>query len=250
MDALLPPDLGMLAAAILLALSFVTSLISAAFGIGGGVVMIAVLGSLLPPLALIPIHAVVQAGSCVGRAALMFRSIHWVVVPPFVIGALVGASIGGLTVVNLSPGVVQLSVGLFIIWSIFFKPPSVLRRSAGLIGVVSTFLTMFFGATGPFVISYIKGLGLDRMYQVGTHAALMSFQHVAKTLVFAVLGFAFGPWIWLIAGLILTGLLGTIVGQQVLNRTTDARFAKVLNVILFVLAARLIYAGATSLWTV
>lgn len=249
MTAFLPPDLGTTVAVFLLVISFVTSLISAAFGIGGGVVMIAILGSLLPPVALIPIHAVLQAGSCIGRAMVMFRGIHWTVVPAFGIGAAVGASVGGLTVLNLSPGVVQLCVGLFIMWSIFFKPPAVLRRSAWLIGGISTFLTMFFGATGPFVIAYIKGLGLDRMSQVGTHATLMSFQHVLKTLVFGVLGFAFGPWIWLIAGLILTGLLGTIVGQQVLNRTTDARFAKVLNAILFVLALRLIYAGLSKIWT-
>ncbi len=248
MAALLPPDFGALVAVFLLAISFFTSLISAAFGIGGGVVMIAILGSLLPPVALIPIHAVVQAGSCIGRASILFRNIHWSVLPVFLIGAVVGASVGGLTVVNLSPGVVQLCVGVFILWSIFFKPPAVVRQSGWLIGGVSSFLTMFFGATGPFVIAYIKGLGLDRMQQVATHATLMSFQHVLKTLVFGVLGFAFGPWIWLIAGLILTGLLGTIVGRQVLNRTTDARFAKVLNAILFVLALRLIFAGLSRLW--
>jgi len=248
MLALLPPDLATASAVFLLLMSFITSFISAAFGIGGGVVMIAIMGSLLPATALIPIHAVVQSGSCFGRAMVMGRSIQWTVLPAFLIGTVVGASVGGLTVVNLSPGFVQLGIGLFIMWSIFFKPPAILGRSGALIGGISSFLTMFFGATGPFVIAYVKGLGLDRMQQVGTHATLMFFQHVLKTLVFGVLGFAFAPWIGLISSLILTGLLGTIVGRSVLTHTTDARFAKILNGILFVLALRLIYVGLSRLW--
>jgi uncharacterized membrane protein YfcA len=49
------------------------------------------------------------------------------------------------------------------------------------------------------------------------------------------------------AVMIVTGLLGTLAGRQVLKRMNDAVFGKVLNGILLVLAARLIWQGFTSL---
>jgi uncharacterized membrane protein YfcA len=152
-----------------------------------------------------------------------------------------------MTVVNLPPAMVQLGVGLFIFWSIFATPPRAFHRSTWFIGLVSSFLTMFFGASGPFVIAYVKSLSLGRMEQVGTHATFMTIQHVLKTLIFGFLGFSFGPWLGLITGLILTGLIGTIVGRSILVRTTENRFSKWLNVILFLLALRMTYSGIRTI---
>ncbi len=60
---LLPPDLGAPALALLLGVSFAGGVISAAAGIGGGLLMLAVLASVVPPAAVIPIHGVVQIGA-------------------------------------------------------------------------------------------------------------------------------------------------------------------------------------------
>ena len=70
-----------------------------------------------------------------------------------------------------------------------------MRNSAGITGVFSSFLTMFFGGTGPFVATFVKAQGLDRMGHVATHAALMTIQHALKIVVFGFLGFAFAQWI-------------------------------------------------------
>jgi hypothetical protein len=43
-----------------------------AFGIGGGAALLAVMASLVPPAALIPVHGVVQVGSNLGRALTTF----------------------------------------------------------------------------------------------------------------------------------------------------------------------------------
>lgn len=229
-----------------MAVSFLASLITAAFGIGGGVVMIAVLASLVPPAALIPVHAVVQVGSNAGRALIMRAHIDWPVWSVFLIGTVVGIAIGGVIVVDLPPAVIQIGVGLFILWTIFFKPPGFLRHSAWLAGGVSSILTMFFGATGPFVSAYLKTRGYDRMRQVAMQGACMTVQHLLKVVAFGVLGFAFGPYVVLIAGLIAFGFLGTIIGRRVLMKIDEARFKFALNAILVVLSLRLIWAGAVS----
>ena len=152
LETLLPPEIGAIAAAALMVISFLASLITAAFGIGGGVVMIAVLASLLPPAALIPVHAVVQVGSNAGRALIMRAHIDWPVWCVFLVGTVVGVALGGVVVIDLPPAIIQIGIGLFILWTIFLKPPAFLRHSAWLAGGVSSVLTMFFGATGPVCV--------------------------------------------------------------------------------------------------
>lgn len=242
----LPPDLSAAVTLALVATSFCTSFITAAFGIGGGVVLIGILAALIPPAALIPVHGVIQLGSNIGRAAVLRRHAAWALLPPFLLGSLVGAVLGGSVVVSLPPAAVQTGVGLFIAWSVFFRPPAFMRRFAWATGAISSFLTMFFGATGPFVMSYLKTLDLERHGLVGTHATFMTFQHLLKSLVFGALGFAFAPWLPFIAAMIAAGFLGTLTGRAVLTRIDERRFTLILNAILLVLAARLVWAGLTG----
>jgi uncharacterized membrane protein YfcA len=229
-EAGLDAGLGWLVAGGLIAASFGTSFITAAFGIGGGGVLLAILASLVPPAA-------------AGRAAVMFRHRDQGVLLPFAAGALAGVALGGSVVVRLPPDTLRIGVGLFILWSVLATPPGFMRRSAVIAGGVSSFLTMFFGGTGPFVAAYVKTMGFTRMTHVATHALLMTVQHLLKTVVFGFLGFAFSAWLPLIAAMIASGFLGTLAGKQVLARIDEKRFKFVLNAILIILALRLIWAG-------
>ena len=75
---LLHAGLGWPLALTLLAVSTAGSFITAAFGIGGGAVMLATMALILPAPALIPVHGVVQLGSNVGRL--------WLMRPPILLG--------------------------------------------------------------------------------------------------------------------------------------------------------------------
>ncbi|NNU81085.1 sulfite exporter TauE/SafE family protein [Halovulum dunhuangense] len=240
--------LGWPIATALIALSFVTSFITAAFGIGGGIIMLATLASLLPGPAIIPVHGLVQLGANGGRAVMLFRHLYKPVLVPFIVGTGIGVALAGSVVVNLPAAWIQIGVGGFILWSVFSTPPGFLRRSAGLAGFVSSALSMFFGGTGPFVAAFLKAQGLGRMAQVATHSTLMSTQHLLKTVTFAILGFAFSQWVGLVALLVVIGFLGTLAGGKVLARIDERRFRLVLSGILILLALRLIYAGASQLY--
>ena len=240
--------LGWPTASALLAVSFASSFITIAFGIGGGAVMLAVLATLLPAAAIVPVHGLVQLGSNAGRAAIMTRYMRFDLLGPFAIGALIGIVLGGSLVVQLEAGWIQIGVGLFILWSVIAKPPAFLKRSGVITGMFSSFLTMFFGGTGPFVATYVKAQDLDRHAHVATHAMFMTLQHLLKTVAFGILGFAFSIWAGLIILLIVAGVLGTLAGRVMLAKIDDRRFRIVLNVILTLLAARLIYAGAVDIF--
>lgn len=233
--------------ALLLATSLFSSFVTASLGIGGGVLLLAVMASLLPPAALIPVHGVIQFGSNAGRAAILWRHVHWPPFAAFTTGTVVGIALGGVLAVDLPPPVIRIGVGLFVIWSVFATPPAGFGRLAALNGGIASFLTMFFGATGPFVATYVKALTLPRQAHVATHAVLMTLQHGAKIVAFGVLGFAFAPWAGFVFAMILSGLAGTLLGRRVLLRMTDTGFKRALDIVLVLLSLRLIWTGARAL---
>lgn len=231
----------------LIAASFVASFITVSMGIGGGVLLLAVMASLLPAAALIPVHGVIQIGSNFIRAGVLARHIHWPPVAIFALGSLIGVIVGGALVVDLPSSVIQIGVGIFVIWSVLARPPKWLSDFPLITGGISSFLTMFFGATGVFVANFTKSLKLERRSHVATHAVFMSLQHALKVVVFGVLGFAFAPWIGFVIAMILGGFLGTMVGRLVLIRMGDVMFKRALNVVLMLISVQLIWAGIQAL---
>ncbi|HSM19617.1 MAG TPA: sulfite exporter TauE/SafE family protein, partial [Hyphomicrobiales bacterium] len=76
----------------------------------------------------------------------------------------------------------------------------------------------------------------------------MSMQHAIKIAVFGLLGFAFAPYLPLIVAMLVSGLIGTVLGKQVLTRFGGSYFEIGLNVVLTLAALRLIWSGAARLF--
>lgn len=245
---LVPADVGPTATAALIALSAATSFITAAAGIGGGIVLIAVMAVLMPAQALIPIHGIVQIGSNAGRAAIMIRGVEWKILAPFVVGSLIGAAIGGLTAVQLPPAVLNIGLACFILYAVWAPAVTAPGRFKVIAtGVFSSFLTMFFGATGSFVSAMVKSMRLGRLEHVATHSTCMVAQHAIKVVAFGLLGFNYAPYAGLIVAMVVSGFLGTVIGKHVLVKMNDQTFHRVLAVLLSILALRLFYEGVSLL---
>jgi len=242
-----PADLSLWAAAGLVALSFFTSMLTAGAGIGGGVILLSVMASLLPAIAVIPVHGVVQLGSNAGRGFLLREHLNKQVCGYFIAGAVIGALIGGKLYLNLPGTVLQAVLGVFILAITWLPKPHqhvIADRAYALVGLVSTFLTMFLGGTGPFVAAFLPPAHFGRQQTVATHAACMVVQHGFKVLAFGVLGFAFAPWLALLGAMIGAGFIGTISGRAVLMKLPEKVFAIVFKTILTLLALRLLYHAA------
>ncbi|MEZ5933420.1 MAG: sulfite exporter TauE/SafE family protein [Alphaproteobacteria bacterium] len=242
-----PDGMALWSGMTLIMASGVTSFIAGAFGLGGGIVLLAIMGSLLPVVVMIPVHGVVQLGSNAGRMLMMLKEINTSIILPFILGSLIGAFAGSVVVVHMPPELLQIGLGLFVLWSIWGRPPALHsgRSAMAATGLVSTFLTMFFGATGVFVASVIKTFRFDRLTFVATHATCMTFQHGIKVIAFGLLGFAYGEYLPLMLLMIATGFLGTLAGRSVLKRTADERFQLILNGLLTIMALRLLWQGVS-----
>ena len=246
-NAFVPADMSQLAFFLLILASLVTSFMTAAFGIGGGVVLIVVMALLVPPVALIPVHGIIQLGSNGGRVAIMAKDVVWRPMIPFVIGALIGAIAGGLVAVQLPIWLVQLGLGIFILIVVFIKMPPIQKKYVFAGGIISSFLTMFFGATGNFIAAMVKTMKLDPLPHVATHSMMMTFQHLIKVIVFGFIGFHFAPYWPLIFVMLISGFIGTVIGRQFLIKAGQHYFKPILNTILALAALRLIYAGFTGM---
>ncbi len=247
--ALLPDGLSLLSASILVGSAFFTAALTAAFGIGGGVALLAIMASIVPVAVLIPVHGVVQMGANTGRALVQIRQVVWPLLGIFTVGAIIGALVGGQLVVTLPEALLKTFVGLFVLFTLWGpKVHGEGRGPFGLFagGVFATVLTMFVGATGPFVAALLAPRLEDRRHYAGTHAAAMVMQHGLKVVAFGFLGFAFGAWVPVMVAMVAFGFLGTLVGTKLLHSLPEVTFRKAFKMVLTLLALQLI---ASAAWT-
>jgi uncharacterized membrane protein YfcA len=242
--ALFPEGLSPVVVAVLIATAGITSLLTAATGAGGGVLLIAILAQVLPPSVIIPVHGVVQLGSNFGRAAMSWRHIDWRIVGPFLPGSLLGAIAGSLVLVRLPPRATYLTIAGFILllsWGPSLPRAALGAMGATLTGALTTFLTLFAGATGPLVAAFVRQVHSDRFKTVATFAAAMTVQHSLKVVVFQRAGVDLHEWIPLVAVMLGTGAIGTWIGLRLLERMKDSQFHRIFDIALTLLAVRLIW---------
>lgn len=128
---LLPTDIAPATAAILVGASFFTSAITAAFGIGGGLALLAIMGGVLPAASLIPVHGIVQLGSNAGRALVFRDAARADFLIPFLIGAAPGAAAGALAAGSLPDWALKLILAGFVLLLVWGpKPPATAGRGA------------------------------------------------------------------------------------------------------------------------
>jgi uncharacterized membrane protein YfcA len=236
---------------ILCGVSFLGSLIAGALGLGGGVLVLATMANLLPPTVLIPIHGVVQLGSNMSRAVLSWRQTAFPIVVPFVVGSILGAALGAQFVVALPKYLLQVIIAAFILastWAPNLQSTSTSRVKFFFVGVLTTIVTMFVGGTGVLVGAFVAPACPERHQFVSTHAVVMSIQHGLKIIAFALLGFAFGPYIPLLIGLVSFSFIGSYAGKLALNRLPERVFRVALKTILTVLSLQLLYTALRQIF--
>ncbi len=247
--ALLPESLTPSVAIGLMLASVVTSMITASLGAGGGLLLLVLMALWVPPAAIIPVHGMIQLGSNAGRATLTWRHTDWKAMGAFFPGVLIGAGLGAWLLVDLPEHLWQLTIAVFVLYLCWgpalpkgaFGPAGILLASA-----VTTFASLFVGATGPLVAAFIKQMHVDRFKTVATFATAMCFQHAPKAVVFGIAGFVFHEWLVFIGAMIAFGFAGTWIGLHLLKNLQNRHFHRIFNILLTVLALRLLWQASQS----
>ena len=243
----LPAEISNLTAILMIAVSMLCSFISAAAGIGGGLMMLAFLSALLPPMYLIPIHGIIQFGSNFFRATLSFKQISKQAVIPFALGCLIGSTTGGFIFTNLPTNYLKFGIAFFILWSVFGTVPAIKSKLLFPIGFLVSLISMLFGASGFIMVAVVKSMKLPPVNHVATHGAMMTFQHLIKCIVFGIFGFSFASYAPLVLAMIISGFFGTLIGKKFLISKGQYYFKTVLNLFLIFAAILLLVSAIQSM---
>lgn len=209
--------------------------------------MLALMALVLPPAILIPVHTVVQLGVGSTRVVLLHRFILWPTMLPFLLGSAVGAAIGAPIFVSLPGAVLQAIIGGFILLVAWMPAVGRVGPEKGrfaLLGLLATFLAMFVSSTGSLIAPFVASISPDRRKYAATTSALMAMSHIIKLITFALMGFAIGAYLPLMAAMVVTAALGNWVGKRLLVRLPEHVFRIILKTLLTALALRLLWVAA------
>lgn len=216
-----------------------------------GAVTFASMATILPPFAVVPIHAVVESTSAIARTAILRKYVNWQFVMFFAAGGLAGflAGIPAFSLALISEDSLRVILGctiLVVVWaplSLFVTHQGVSWSFFG--GLVTSFLTLFIGATSPLVTAIVHQRNPDHREMLGTSAACMAFQHGGKILIFGLIGFSFSRYGPLIILLLLASVLGTWIGRRVLINVSQDITRPLFRLVVTGLAVHLVWQGMT-----
>ena len=229
--------------------SFITTFIGVVTGTAGGLVLLAIMAFVFPPAILIPVHTVVQLGAGATRTAMMWRYVVRGTLLPFLAGSVIGAAIGAQIFVTLTSATLYGLLGGFILVLAWLPKLARLGPQRGrfvFVGFGATFLGVFVSATGTLLAPFVASAVPDRRNHAATMSSLMSIVHVTKLIAFAWVGIAIGAYTPLMVAMIATAALGNWVGAVTLDYMPERAFRLLFQVVLTVLAVRLLWLAAVE----
>ena len=233
---------------LLVLFALVTSTLTAITGIGGGMMLIAIMPGFLPAAAIVPVHGAVQLCANSSRALFGWRDLHWQFVLAFVVGGIVGGLLATVVRQEINLEYTPLLIAAYILYSVWgprLSLPIPPRGEFVTIGLVQTALSMMVGATGPMGSAALLRQGLRRDALVVSGALMTTFAHLIKMVLFAVLGFAFVNYWEIIVGMSVAVIAGAFIGTRLRHRIPEVSFSIMLKWLLTLLALRMIYLTLT-----
>ena len=229
---------------LLILIAGATSALTAVTGIGGGMMLIAIMPGFLPAAAIVPVHALVQLFSNASRAMFGWRFLRWEFTLAFVAGSIIGGGIAASITREINLEYTPLFIAAYILFVVWGPPLKFKKPPPGefvLIGAIQTGLSLVVGATGPMSQAALMARDLKRDALVVSGALMTSFTHLTKVLIFALLGFSFASYWQLILGMSVAVTLGALLGTRIRYRVPEATFRKILKWALTLLALRMVY---------
>ncbi len=230
-----------------------TSFISGILGMGGGVILMALLSFILPIKTAMIIHGVTQLSSNAFRTYIHRKDIKSGIIVPYIIGALICLVVFQAIRFIPSKALVLFLLGVFPLISFIPKFVGVLDiqkkgRSlfCGAIVAISQFLA---GASGGVLDIFFINSKLNRFEIISTKALTQSFAHLIKLIYYlSIMNFAsdLKMFHWSLYPMIIgTAYLGTWSAKFILHKLPDTHFRRYSKGVLVLLGIVLIYKSFT-----
>lgn len=238
--------------AIILVSVFLTAVLSGILGMAGGMILMAVLVSVLSVSAAMMIHGAVQGMSNGSRAWFLREHIQWRVLPPYVLGAAI--ALGGFTALTLVPdaGVVLILVGAMPFLARLTPRLGAMDMNhpptAVVCGVVVTAAQLLAGASGPLLDMFYLNSTLTRHQVVASKAITQTLGHVLKLIYYGlIIGAVEHVPVWLYVVAMALAVAGARVGTRLLDHLPEHHFRRISGWVILGIAAVCVLQGVRAL---
>lgn len=227
-------------------LSTGTAVISAATGMGGGVIFLVGLNVFMPLDKVIPIHGLIQLKNNVMRVWVLRSFLKKELCAPFLIGCVIGVSLVAYFASLITSKLVPFIIIFILVNYSILKPkkmPELKLNSFGfgIIGVFTGFLGILIGAVDPILSPFFVREDFIRQEVIANKSFFQSLVHLSKIPVFLSFGFNYIEHWQLILILFIGGIIGTALGIRLLNYITQETFKIIFKSILFLVGIKLAY---------
>jgi uncharacterized membrane protein YfcA len=226
------------------ALSFVTSVLTSIFSLGGGLIMLVALAQSFSPGTLIPLHGAIQLSNNLSRTFVYKEFFEWGLIQNILIATTFGA-LGGILLFGAIPEqiLIWLIAGtiLFLTWAPLDNFILSVMRNDWFCGFISGLAGIFIGANGPLVTAYMRTKNLSPEFLVANHGAVMIYQHSIKIILFMYFfSFSLKEYLFFILILAVAGYAGAVLGKRLITSISYESFNIALKLLLSLLALILV----------
>ena len=231
---------------VLTLLSFFTAIMTSIAGAGGGTVLLASMLQFMNPSEAIPVHGVIQLSSNIARIWLLRKFVKWTIILKFSLLIPLGVYIGLEIFRNVDADDIKNLIGLFIIIALVLQNLKSIRKITissnwyYLMGFLTGILNILVGVIAPLLAVIIKHSLNEKKSIVGTLGYFGFVGNFTKIVGFSLIGFTFIEYIDTFLLMIPATLLGSRIGQYLLDKISNKFFFYIFQVILIALALRLL----------
>lgn len=231
---------------ILIVFSFFTAALSAATGMGGGVLLFTLMTLYFPVQVIIPIHGVIQFFNNFLTLNLLRNHLKKSLMIPFLIGSVPGIIAAAFIVDKIiKTSTPQILILCLIVYSLFRPkrlPDLELQHKNFIwVGFATGFLGIIAGAIDPVLAPFFVRKDLSKEEVIANKAAMQAIVHFSKIPVFLSLGFDYVPFLTFCLITNVACFFGTRFGILMLQRMSETVFLRVFKVALGLTGLRMLY---------
>ena len=227
-------------------LSFFTAMMTSIAGAGGGTVLLAAMLQFMNPSEAIPVHGVIQFTSNIARTWLLRKFVKWGIIFKFSLMIPLGVYIGLEIFQSFDAEDIKKLIGLFIIIALilqntkFIKNLIISSNWYYIVGLFTGILNILVGVIAPLLAVIVKQSINEKKSIVGTLGYFGLVGNFTKIIGFSLIGFSFLEYLDTFLLMIPATLLGSRIGQYLLDKISNKLFFYIFQIILIFLALRLL----------
>ena len=228
-------------------LGFFASIISAVFGFGTALVVLALGSHILPVKETIALATVLFCATTISKSILFTKHIDWKVVGIMSLASLPFAYVGALLLIHVPAELLKRLVGLMVLiyvaMAYYQLFPKIKIGMPGLIiGSASYgFLSGLLGSGNLIKAILFREMKITKEAFVGAMAATSVLANLAKLTAYTKTGLLTSDLLWPIIGLLIAGSSAACLGRRILRNISVVQFERCVQVVLVISALGLMF---------